>query len=65
MAREGDNGTTAALDSISEDIEVLKRDISHLTDKVHVMIAQRVEERPVTLLLGALGLGLLVGRLSR
>ena len=65
MAPEGDTGTTAALDSISEDVEALKRDIYHLTDKVHVMIAQRVEERPLTLLLGALGVGLLVGRLSR
>lgn len=65
MTPEGDNGRTAALDSISDDIEALKRDISHLTDKVHVMIAQRVEERPLTLLLGALGVGLIVGRLSR
>jgi hypothetical protein len=65
MAPEGDNGTSAALDSIARDLEALKADIANLTEKVRVMIAQRVEERPVTILLLALGIGLLGGRMFR
>jgi hypothetical protein len=65
MAPDGDNGTSAALDSIASDLEALKTDIANLTEKVRVMIGQRVEERPVTILLLALGIGLLGGRMSR
>jgi hypothetical protein len=65
MAPEGDNGTSAALDSIASDLEALKADIANLTEKVRVMIAQRVAERPVAILLLAFGIGLLGGRMSR
>jgi hypothetical protein len=65
MAPEGENGPSAALDSITNDIEALKHDIGHLTEKVRVMIAERVEERPLTILLLAFALGLLGGRMSR
>jgi hypothetical protein len=65
MAPEGDNGSSAALDSIASDLDTLKADIANLTEKVRVMITQRVEERPLTILLLALGIGLLGGRMSR